>query len=108
MILKSLMSKFSLYAYIALFAIIAALFVHNKSLRNDNAALTLQIETYENKIEMLKEKSDIHAEKIELAHENASFEIKKDIEESEEILSSTVDKSCEGAMAWGINQAIIL
>jgi len=103
--IKTLLSNFHMYIYLALITAIFYLGIQNHYLKKDNELLNFQVELHVEQFSLLEKSSKIHEEKVILASSIAIANIEKRSIEADKILSEEVSSDCDKAMAWGIAQS---
>lgn len=103
--IKTVISNFHMYIYLALITAIFYLGIQNHYLKKDNELLNFQVELHVEQLFLLEKSSKIHEEKVILASSIASTNIEKRSVEANKILREEVSKDCDKAIEWGISQA---
>lgn len=106
--IRAALANFSLYIYLILIATITGLFIYCKILSSELDNVTHQLELQIEEISLLEKSSKLYASKVELASSRASLNIQKNRGDADMILNEKVSSSCEGAVKWGISQALQL
>jgi len=105
MMIKSILSNFHMYTYIALFILISFMYIEIESLSIDVKSCEFQVIEYEKNIEYLEKESKIRQDIIDIAYKNAENNIEQVVYNSNKILEENVSNNCQDAMKWAIERA---